>query len=113
MSGPHEDNAPAPVPENLRSPLQADDMERGFRVARNVVRLAAAFFILLAIGVLVETDGTFYPALLIPIVVIPVYVTTVTRMRAHFDRASREIAARRPEDLRPGDFRDEDEGDGF
>lgn len=104
-------NAVGTVPDNLRSPMNQDDMERGFRVARNVVRVAAGFFILLAIGMLVKTEGKFYPAILIIVITIPVYLRAVTRMRAHFDRANAEIAATPPGSLRPGDFSDEDESE--
>lgn len=102
-----------PVPVNLRSPMNQGDMERGFRVARNVVRIAAAFFILLAIGMLIKTDGKFYLAVLIIVITIPVYLRAVTRMRAHFDRANAEIAATPPGSLRPADFSDEVDSEHF
>jgi hypothetical protein len=95
----------------MRSPMQQADMEKGFRVARNVVRVAAGFFILLCVGALVKTEGKFYPAILPLLFIIPIYLTTVTRMRAHFDRANAEIAATPPGSLKPGDFSDEDESE--
>ena len=107
------EKTPPPVPEAMRSPMRQDDMETGFRVARNVVRVAAGFFLLLCIGALIKTNGTFYPAVLVGLLVIPIYVTTVTRMREHFDRAKAEIAATPPGSLKPGDFSDEDESEGF